>query len=553
MKRKFTLVLAILLLLSSVGCGQAPVRESTEPTVDWATEETHSSTQPQTQSRPQEETLSQNSTERTEEPTVQPTQSMQPDHPDQPTQPTQSTQPDHSTQPTQSTQPDQPTQPTQPDHPTQPIQPTQLTQPDQPNQPTQPTQPTQSTQPNQPTQSIQVTQSTQSTQPTQPTQPAQNNNVQNTQPTQATQSNATTPAPKPTQAQTTPTTKPEEVPTTIPATEKPTDPGCNHDYQQTYTKAATCTTEGSKKFTCRKCGAVMRQQIPMKAHSYADATCLKPKTCTACSHTEGTALGHSYGENHRCIRCNAKDPGVSPESMPVNFVATIRSDEGVSLSGITVTVYTTASGSNSAGSAVTDKKGMATIALSAGSSNYTIKLSNVPEQYQFQSSYSFTGAQVTINLKTLPVRTDPNDHSKARYEEGDKMMEFTMTDVDGRTYRLSELLQDNKLIILDFWYVSCNPCKQEFPYFEAALQAYGDDVVILAVDPFYSASDIGKLRDEMGLSFPLFQDALGLSGGFRVETYPTTVFIDSTGTIQRIHRNSFSDEASFLRAIAAYL
>ena len=393
---------------------------------------------------------------------------------------------------------------------------------------------------------------TQPTNPTQTTQPTQNSETQLTQ--KPTEPAATMPSapvatsPKPTDP--TQPTQPEEMPDTTPETEKPGNPGCEHEYQQTYTKAATCTTAGSKKFTCKKCGSVMRQEIPVKDHSYAAATCLIPKTCTGCSRTEGAALGHSYGENHLCIRCGVKDPDASPEMMGVDFVATIRSDEGVLIPGVTVTVYTANSLS---GSAVTNQKGVATIALGAGSRSYTVRLSNVPEGYQTQASYSFSSAQVTINLKTLPVRSDPNDHSKARYEEGDEMMDFTMTDVDGNVHNLSQLLQENKLVILDFWYVSCNPCKQEFPYFEAALEAYGDDVVLLAVDPFYSAQDIRNLRDEMGLSFPVFQDPLGLSGGFRVESYPTTVFIDSAGTIRKIHRGAFSNEPAFLRAVEAYI
>ena len=220
-------------------------------------------------------------------------------------------------------------------------------------------------------------------------------------------------------------------------------------------------------------------------------------------------------------------------------MATVRSDEGVAIPNITVTVKT----ATETVSGVTDRNGKTAIALRAGSSQYTVTLSNVPEEYQVQSSYLFGSAQVTINLKTLPVRTDPSD----------KMMEFTVTDVDGNTYQLSQLLQENKLIILDFWYVSCNPCKNEFPYFEAALEAYGDDVVLLAIDPFYSAEDIRALRDELGLSFPLCQDSLGLADGFRVTSYPTTVFIDSNGTIRKIHRKAFDSEASFLRAVAAYV
>ena len=474
MKRKVTLILAILLLLSGVSCAQMPA----EPTAGTTTPATESSTQPQTETTPQA-TLPQEPTQQTQMPTVQPTQ---------------------------------PTQMSQPTDPTAPTQPTQTGTVQQPQPGTQ-----------RPTAPVVTTPST----------------------------SAATEAPtKPTQSITLPATQPSEMPVTTPATEAPEATGCQHQYQQTGTKAATCTAAGSKKFTCGKCGAVMRQEIPIKDHTYTAATCLTPKTCTGCSRTEGVALGHSYGANHLCIRCGIKNPDVSPESMRVDFAATIRSDEGVLLSGVTVTVRTADARS---GSAVTDQKGVAKIALDAGSSSYTVELSNVPEGYLAQPSYSFTSPQVTINLKSLPVRSDPNDHSKARYEEGDKMMEFTLTDVDGRTYQLSELLKENMLVILDFWYVSCNPCKNEFPYFEAALKAYGDDVVLLAVDPFYSAEDIRKLRDEMGLSFPVFQDPLGLSGGFRVESYPTTVFIDSTGTIRRIHRKAFSDEASFLRAVAAYL
>lgn len=430
---------------------------------------------------------------------------------------------------------------------------TASTEPSQPEtrpQATLPQDPTELTQPTIPTELTQVTEPSQATQTTQDS--GVQDEPQDTQePTTAVTTTPDAPTTPPEQTPDSPTaaTQPEETQDATVETENPDDTGCQHDYQQTYTKAATCTAEGSKKFTCRKCGATTRQQIPIKAHTYAAATCLTPKTCTGCSRTEGAALGHSYGANHLCTRCGVKDPAVKPESMPVDFVATIRSDEGTALSGVTVTVYTADAVS---GSAVTNQQGTATIALSAGSSEYTVELSDIPEGYQAQASYSFGSPQVTINLKTLPVRSDPNDHSRARYEEGDKMMGFAMTDVDGKTYQLSELLQEYKLVILDFWYVSCNPCKQEFPYFEAALKA-NDDVVLLAVDPFYSAEDIRVLRDQMQLSFPVFQDPLGLSGGFRVESYPTTVFIDSTGTIRKIHRKAFSDEAAFLRAVAAYI
>ena len=151
---------------------------------------------------------------------------------------------------------------------------------------------------------------------------------------------------------------------------------CSHDFQQTDLKEATCADPGSKTLTCTKCGEVTVEALPEKGHSYKDATCLTPKSCNDCDHTEGETLGHSYGADHLCVRCGAQDP----DSLPVDITATVRSDEGVPLAGVTVTVYR-AEDSVSAGSGVTNEKGMATVALPVGSSKYAITLYGVPEGY----------------------------------------------------------------------------------------------------------------------------------------------------------------------------
>ena len=42
------------------------------------------------------------------------------------------------------------------------------------------------------------------------------------------------------------------------------------------------------------------------SHSWKDATCFAPKTCTKCNATEGSALDHSY-ENGSCTKCGEED------------------------------------------------------------------------------------------------------------------------------------------------------------------------------------------------------------------------------------------------------
>lgn len=75
-------------------------------------------------------------------------------------------------------------------------------------------------------------------------------------------------------------------------TTKPTE--CPHEYADSVTTEASCTAEGEKCFTCAKCGDSYTEIIEKLAHTYADASCTAPKTCTICGATEGDALDHSY-------------------------------------------------------------------------------------------------------------------------------------------------------------------------------------------------------------------------------------------------------------------
>lgn len=50
---------------------------------------------------------------------------------------------------------------------------------------------------------------------------------------------------------------------------------------------------------------------PVHHHSYRDADCETPKTCTDCGYTRGSALGHDYAEGV-CSRCGNTDATYLP-------------------------------------------------------------------------------------------------------------------------------------------------------------------------------------------------------------------------------------------------
>ena len=318
-----------------------------------------------------------------------------------------------------------------------------------------------------------------------------------------------------------------------------------HNYTEKVTPA-TCISIGQKKCTCSRCGSSLTERLPKGDHSYTAATCTQAKRCSVCGKTEGAALGHSYSGGS-CNRCGAKDP--SQQTGPVSFTANVRSDKGKLIAGVTVKVYI---GSNLAGTGTTDSNGVAKLELSASADSYKVVLSDVPEAYKANESYTFSSATVNINLITIPV-LDPNDHSQAMYKVGSTMANFVLTDTNGNTYDLSQLHQEKKLIILDFWYVACTWCREEFPIFEETVKEYSDDVIFLAVNPYDTMEKIREAREEDGVSFPMVQDTLNLHKGFDVSAYPTTVFIDSDGKIVSIHSGVFDNKADFVREIEKHL
>lgn len=93
-----------------------------------------------------------------------------------------------------------------------------------------------------------------------------------------------------------PTMPPAETPTA------PADAPCNHSY-----KEATCTAPK----TCTKCSATDGSPTD---HKWTDATCSVPKTCETCGRTSGLTAGHTFS-NGKCTSCGKSDPSYVTETM----------------------------------------------------------------------------------------------------------------------------------------------------------------------------------------------------------------------------------------------
>lgn len=128
---------------------------------------------------------------------------------------------------------------------------------------------------------------------------------------------------------------------------------------------------------------------------------------------------------------------------------------------------------------------------------------------------------------------------------GDKMPELTVTTAQGETLALSELLEQKKLVVLNFWFADCIWCIREFPVMEASYQQYRQDVEILALNPYDAPEKIVEFQKDHSLSFPMASCSHDLAMAFGVTGYPTSVVIDRNGTVCMIHPGAITDKKVF--------
>ena len=109
--------------------------------------------------------------------------------------------------------------------------------------------------------------------------------------------------------------------------------------------------------------------------------------------------------------------------------------------------------------------------------------------------------------------------------------EIALEDLTGNKVSLSSYR--GSVVFLNFWATWCAPCRVEMPSMERLYQQLKDDqFVILAVDLQETGETVREFADELGLTFPILLDSMGIAGaGYGVSGIPTTYLVDKEGRL----------------------
>jgi thiol-disulfide isomerase/thioredoxin len=153
--------------------------------------------------------------------------------------------------------------------------------------------------------------------------------------------------------------------------------------------------------------------------------------------------------------------------------------------------------------------------------------------------------EVSTTGNAIPEFTvDTFDTAGAYDKDGNRILTFSSQDYIGT------------VMVLNFWYTTCDPCKAELPYFNDVYEEYGDQIYMVAfhaagystkrqIQQFLDTEvDInGKKWSDYNILFALDTEELNLFetlGG--KDAYPTTVIIDKEGNIAYVNPGALSED-----------
>lgn len=232
-----------------------------------------------------------------------------------------------------------------------------------------------------------------------------------------------------------------------------------------------------------------------------------------------------------------------------SFTVSIKTQGGMAMSGIDVAVYGDEKHTDLKDYAATDESGLVNFDLGKDG-EYYIALSGAPKGYAVEENYSFDGTTAVITLKSSLITDE--DFSTGKFEVGSVMYDFTVTTIDGEKITLSDVLKEKELVVLNFWFSTCGPCVNEFPYMAEAYNQYKDDVEILALNDLINdrtEDAVKAFQDTQQLPFPIatcpssWKATIAGSNG-----YPTSVFIDRYGVVCCIEVGGLTSIRPFVSA-----
>ncbi len=150
---------------------------------------------------------------------------------------------------------------------------------------------------------------------------------------------------------------------------------------------------------------------------------------------------------------------------------------------------------------------------------------SMTQDQKFGFLRKYTPAEYNAKIAAMPM-PPPTKY----FTTGDKIAAFSAKDIKGNAYDITKLA--GKVVVLNFWFINCPPCRMEIPSLNELITEYKNrkDVVFIgiALDP---KASIEQFLSTNPFNYNIVDNGGYIAQKYGVGSYPTHVVIDKESKV----------------------
>ena len=132
-------------------------------------------------------------------------------------------------------------------------------------------------------------------------------------------------------------------------------------------------------------------------------------------------------------------------------------------------------------------------------------------------------------------------------EEKDPAPDFEVKTLDGKPLKLSDL--KGKVVVLNFWFIGCAPCRVEMPGLNTLTEEFKDEDVVFIAFALDDAKALQPFLKEKEFTYQIIPDGGKIISLYGVKVFPTHVLINKKGEIEFTLTGGSEDRHEQLRPL----
>ena len=147
-------------------------------------------------------------------------------------------------------------------------------------------------------------------------------------------------------------------------------------------------------------------------------------------------------------------------------------------------------------------------------------------------------------LSNSNVESIKNTESHDTHHASGDTFDLPVTEIINADEDLKDLIEENKVTVVNFFASWCGPCRSETPLLDEYNKKLDEDVALVGVNISDNEKGRNKFLDEFDVDYPiyLFEDEEKALERYKLMMIPTTFFIDQEGNIARVYVGELSNK-----------